>query len=325
VPGRANDTAKAGCPPSSELLVATMDDAALDQIWAVELLVEAIDQTRRECRALRRRDIWDVFRRRTLPMLLENDKPVSYTEMVERWRLRDPQHAFAVARTGVGLFLRTVRRLVGNYLGDEVSDYEDSRELSDLRGALLGPADRPPGDWSVPVAVRRLNGCAALRDAAPEKLAALLSLEDDQLPTHRFGELAAIFDHQLSAPVDSALPLDTLGRSGSLSVLAGLSRCRCHTIGELLGHEAPPMPPLVQLKEFAKQASDKPNLGLPHPVAVTLYSLTIAVALVRRHRRISRLDDDGLYACFTWSIQQGWLPSEFRPLLVQAQAELQTK
>jgi hypothetical protein len=119
----------------------------------------------------------------------------------------------------------------------------------------------------------------------------------------------------LTAPV----PLD-LGAVDA--ALAGRARAWAEgqglvlkSFGDLL-HHPNPLPELLELaKEFAKEHRTDPESPLRREVATVLYYASIAVALARCGRRITRHDDATLVQGFRWGREQPWVDEATRGLL----------
>jgi hypothetical protein len=135
-------------------------------------------------------------------------------------------------------------------------------------------------------------------------------------------ELAAIFRHQMSAPmlVDlGSFDAATATRLKSLSDAQGLL---LKSFADLFHHPAPPLELLQLVKNFAKANVDHPDSGLPGEVASALYYSSIAAALVHLNRRISQLPDADLFRGFRWLENQPWLDEKTKGLLVLAKKKL---
>src|SRR5579862_5062003 len=109
------------------------------------------------------------------------------------------------------------------------------------------------------------SSTAALKGRA-DKLAALLATGEEHGRLWRADELAAIFRHQLSAPilVDlSGFDPRTACQIKSLSEAQGLL---LKSFADLFHHPSPAKELLVLVKEFAKANMDHPESGLPAEV-----------------------------------------------------------
>lgn len=144
----------------------------------------------------------------------------------------------------------------------------------------------------------------------------------DERELWRPEEFAAIFRHQLAAPLGA--DLGGLGpRLGEK--LAGLRTPDGRpiaTFGDLLHHPAPPVALLDLVKEFAKTSRRAGQSYLPPEVATMLYYLTIAVALCRCDCCLTRLEGAALQEGFRWARAQPWADEVTRELLGRAEDRL---
>jgi hypothetical protein len=165
------------------------------------------------------------------------------------------------------------------------------------------------------------SSTAALKGRA-DKLAALLATGEERGRLWRADELAAMFRHQLSAPilVDlGSFDSRTATRIQNLSEAQGLL---LKSFGDLFHHPAPAKELLVLVKEFAKANMDHPESGLPTEITTALYYTSIAAALVHLDERISKLSDADLQNGLRWTQQQSWLDDKIRSLLADASKKL---
>ena len=88
---------------------------------------------------------------------------------------------------------------------------------------------------------------------------------------------------------------------------------------ELLEEPNPALEPLIALKDSAKRRTRE---SFPPEVALLIYYGSIAAAMVRCGRRITRLRDDDLRHGFMWAIQQPWVPQSISDLFRQAISKL---
>jgi hypothetical protein len=162
----------------------------------------------------------------------------------------------------------------------------------------------------------------AVYQSRAKKLASLMATGGERSRLWRPEELAAIFRHQMSAPmvVDlGAFDERTAQRLRRLSEAQGLL---LKSFGDLFQHPAPSVELLELVKEFAKANVDHPESGLPGEIAAALYYTSIAAALVRLDRRISQLPDGDLQIGLKRTLAQGWLDEKTRELLGQALAKV---
>lgn len=145
-------------------------------------------------------------------------------------------------------------------------------------------------------------------------LADLINLEADNSPWNA-GELASIWSHQLAAPVEFDLTYIEKKRPESLNTLHSLQGSAIANFHDLFHHPRPPIELLRSTKEFAKSSRNRPEAPLPEEIATLLYLLSIATAMIRLGRRITKLDGQGLRHAMQWALDQPWIDDETRKLL----------
>lgn len=161
-------------------------------------------------------------------------------------------------------------------------------------------------------------------NASPGKVAELLGMGGVPARVWRPQEIAAVFKHQMSAPV--AVDLDTLPSKlqEQLRFLSDAGGLLLKSFRDLFQHPSPPVELLVLVKDFAKMNLNQSASLLPNEVAAAVYYLSIAAALVRLNRRISALKDDELSTGFRLVLAQDWLDEPSRQLLDHAADKLLT-
>src|SRR5271168_3421986 len=103
-----------------------------------------------------------------------------------------------------------------------------------------------------------------------DKLASLLASGEEGARLWQPEELAAIFKHQMSAPIMvdlASFDQETASRLKNLSEAQGLL---LKSFADLFAHPAPPVELLILIKDFAKANRDQPGSGLPPEIATTL-------------------------------------------------------
>jgi len=91
------------------------------------------------------------------------------------------------------------------------------------------------------------------------------------------------------------------------------------SVRELLESLNPSIDVLVELKNVAKR---RPRNLIPPEMALLLYYGSIAAALVRCGRRITKLRDEELRDGFTWAIKQPWVPERIVEVFRQGMGRL---
>ena len=106
-----------------------------------------------------------------------------------------------------------------------------------------------------------------------------------------------------------------------LSKLGGDLNCskEIQTVRELLEHANPPIELLIRVKDLSKR---RPRDFFPPEMALLLYYGSIAAAMVRCGKRITKLRDDDLRNGFSWAIKEQWVPEEICELFRQGISQL---
>ena len=135
----------------------------------------------------------------------------------------------------------------------------------------------------------------------PRQISDILGIGADTATLWRPDELAAIFRHQMAAPV--VFDLESLGtaKARRLANLTAAQGLVLKSFADLFQHNSPPLELLQLTKDFAKRNRDQPESVLPTEIATLLYFASIAAALVHRGERITRLSNSELRGGFEWA------------------------
>ncbi len=162
------------------------------------------------------------------------------------------------------------------------------------------------------------DSSAAVFKSRAKKLATLMATSEERAKLWRPDELAAIFRHQMSAPMLVDLGSFDPRNATRLRTLSEAQGLLLKSFADLFHHPAPLIELLELVKDFAKANMDHPDSGLPDEIATTLYYTSIAAALVRLDARISQLLDADLQRGLRWTMEQAWLDAKTKELLAQA-------
>jgi hypothetical protein len=160
----------------------------------------------------------------------------------------------------------------------------------------------------------RKHEAGGLPSGLGELLALGLKAHDSWTPQ----ELEAALAEQVSAPVEFQLTALRPAEAKRLRARAEVQGLLLKNLDDLLHHAHPPLPLLVMAKDYFKANSLRPHPGLPAEVARALYYLTVAVAWLRHHTRISTLSDAQVVAALDWVRQQRWISADLRALAAEA-------
>lgn len=155
-----------------------------------------------------------------------------------------------------------------------------------------------------------------------KELAELMATGWENTRLWRPEELAAIFRHQMSAPMLVDLGSFDAPTATKLKTLSDAQGLLLKSFADLFNHPAPPLELLQLVKNFAKANVDHPESGLPGEIASALYYASIAAALVHLDTRISQLPDADLRRGFRWLQEQPWLDENTKGLLAEARKKL---
>ena len=155
-----------------------------------------------------------------------------------------------------------------------------------------------------------------------ERLAKLLEFSEENKVLWDSGELAVILRHQLDSPI--VRDLGTLPRAAAERLKRAVSArgLLLQSFAALFFPPDPPLELLVLTKQFSKAHHNNPDMGLPAEIALMLYYASIAVALLRHHERISKLDDAHMLEGLTWARDQTWVDLRMKQLFQDALTEL---
>jgi hypothetical protein len=156
----------------------------------------------------------------------------------------------------------------------------------------------------------------------PQLLAQLISLAGDRMPQWLPDDLAAMWRHQLSAPLEYDLAEAATDARTIVTQFSSASDAPLRTFGNLLRHPSPPLDLLRFTKDFAKARRAEPDAAFPQEIATALYYAAIAVALVRQHQKLTELDPQTLCQGLQWTAQRTWMDSDIRDTLNQALSEM---
>jgi len=171
-------------------------------------------------------------------------------------------------------------------------------------------------------AMSDFDSSAALTKGRARELAALIHTGDESSPLWGANELAALFHHQMSAPMLMDLGSFDPRTAEQLKTLAAGQGLLLSSFADLFNHPAPPLQLLQMVKDFAKANMDHPESGLPREIATALYYSSIAAALVRLDARISQLPDADLQRGLRKAQEQKWLDAQTKALLAGALKKL---
>jgi len=166
------------------------------------------------------------------------------------------------------------------------------------------------------------DSSSAVFKSRANKLASLLASGEERARLWRPDELAAIFRHQMSAPMVVDLGSFDSRTATKLRTVSEAQGLVLKSFSDLFHHPAPVVELLEMVKDFAKANLDQPDSALPDEIAAALYYTSIAAALVRLDTKISKLTDADLQTGLRRTMKQAWLDEKTKELLAQALAKI---
>jgi RNA polymerase sigma-70 factor (ECF subfamily) len=276
-----------------------------DLAWAMQVVLHSVRRTQAECAAKGRADVWGVFAGRVLAPL-HGQAPLSYKELAGRLGLDSGRQAANRYLIAEAMFRRNFAAVLAEYVGaDAEEEARDFRRIFAEAGAEFIEQMRSQL-WN---AVPEVSLSGSDRRLDPAALTWLLDLP------RQLGDSAALLRHLLAAPLpfdDDKADGDATDRTQGLSD-GGARAWRC--LGELLHDPQPSLELLERVKDFAKDNGTDPESPLPREVATLVYYASIAAALARGGRRISRQDEGSLRWGFEWGRDQPWVDEATRAVL----------
>jgi hypothetical protein len=129
-------------------------------------------------------------------------------------------------------------------------------------------------------------------------------------------ELAQMLEHQLNAPLaDEIARAAASTNRGSGSAAKILKETGCKTAAELLRHDAPSVPALKLLKDFAKSLMTDQADSLPRDVGRVLYVLTILRGRAVHLHEVTTLSDESITREARRCLSFIWLPESVRLMI----------
>ena len=162
------------------------------------------------------------------------------------------------------------------------------------------------------------NLIPTIRQSDPAALAQLLQPNITDHPPWDEGDLWAILQHQLAAPLAFELDDELRQQTEQTMISSGIRHDEPDCYGTLLAGHSPPVDQLRAMKNFAKACMKRQDAPLPDQVAGVIYYGSIAAALVNCSTRISQLTDDDLRTGFHWVLEKKWVDADVRTLIEAA-------
>ncbi|HOW73036.1 MAG TPA: hypothetical protein PKY77_20765 [Phycisphaerae bacterium] len=116
------------------------DSSSFNVVWVQQVLKETLVRMQRQCRMGRQAQLWTVFEQRILQPMLEDAEPTDYETLARTLGYHSASQARNTLTTAKRMFVRVLRKVVGEYTqGEEqiASEIEELRETLIKAGAPL--------------------------------------------------------------------------------------------------------------------------------------------------------------------------------------------
>jgi hypothetical protein len=154
--------------------------------------------------------------------------------------------------------------------------------------------------------------------SGPAGLAKILEQDQDNAALWGSGEMTAMWQHQLRAPVEADL---SNVPSVNLSALRQNKETQSFlekSFENLLHHVRPPLPLLKATKDFAKQTFKEAEDAQLKEIAAALYYATYAAGLIFHKQRLGGMKRRELVGGFDWAIGRTWIDETSKKLISDA-------
>jgi DNA-directed RNA polymerase specialized sigma24 family protein len=305
--------------------------------WAREIMRQALETMRTECRKKKQDDLWAVFKRRRLRTLRDGSEIESLVATADALK----------RKFGVTLMIqkvsnlqssgdRKLRRHVRNVLSEYCRNKEEiDHELETFIRCFAATGSLLPGSQATDTPTTTFNTRGFMNDLKPtvsslnsSALATLFHLGRQTNPRSPEA-LQESLDHLLTIPFENAvnqLPMELAKRlrqhAASLGLVKHAPETGISTFGDLLRHPQPPIEMLKFAKEFGKAAIVHGKTEWPKRVCEVLYYGSYAAGLARRGKQIGKLSKSDLQEGLTKIAGRAWIGREIRILCEQAAAQL---
>ena len=304
-------------------------EQAFNVQWARQIVRGALCLMESQCEREGRPDILHVFEARVWRPAVDGLKPIGCDVLAEELDL-PVGVVYGLATTAKRKYERCLRSVVADYCEDAA---EVTQEIADLRAALAeaGPEHgipfRPSSLGRVPASSAAAVGgretkqdssavsteaSAKIDSTSPRLLASLM--DPSPSPVWSEEELGEVLQRQMSASLRTLLGGHDPGPEEETGAVHPLQGRPIESLADLLHDPNPPVDLVQSTKDVAKTNRDDPQTLLPPEVATVIYYVSIAVALARCGKRITRLDDQVLRSGFRWVEAQRWVDGPTREL-----------
>jgi len=154
--------------------------------------------------------------------------------------------------------------------------------------------------------------------SGPAGLAKILEQNQEDAALWRSGEMRAMWQHQLRAPIEADLSGVPAANISSLRRDPATESFLEKSFENLLRDGRPPLPLLKATKDFAKQTFKEAEDAQLKEIAAALYYSSYAAGLVSHNQRLGGMHRNELVGGFDWVLGRDWVDEETKKLILQA-------
>lgn len=170
--------------------------------------------------------------------------------------------------------------------------------------------------------VHEFDSTSAVNGSDAARLLRLLDVNENTSINWQWADVEAMFQHQLSAPLDFDLSGEVAHGATTVAALKELTvagHAGIKTFGTLFLHDEPPVGLLKLSKDFFKRtAKAHPKDSDEHQVAYMCYLLSVIVARLRQRKRLTNLKDSEFLPGIEWALKQDWAGKTIHKVLSEA-------
>jgi DNA-directed RNA polymerase specialized sigma24 family protein len=287
---------------------------AFDVSRAQLVLARSLSRMHDECREKDNQHIWGVFAWRILVPAMTDRPPLDYESLVERFGFESPEQASNALVSAK----RHIKRVVCSVL-EQFPDCEDlDAELASVHSILKSPGalDVNVVSQALPEFVAEMKRELDLDlDQQPSgSWATVLERSDDENEAWSMEDLASIWRHQLTQPVNCLLGSSATCNSMETGAPERDNEQAAPTLQNVLFDDDPSFETLERLKKLGRNRLKQKSNRLPGQIAWAIYIACIAAALPRWRNEITDLSDQELRTNLEMASTCSWLDSKTRSL-----------
>ena len=119
-----------------QVICASELESQFNEVWARQVLAEALTRMEQECRRNDRPDVWFIFEGRVVKPAIEDTPPLSYEEIIQHCGCVSPIQASNLLITAKRMFARILKEVVGDTVAEPRLVQEEIKALRKIFSSL---------------------------------------------------------------------------------------------------------------------------------------------------------------------------------------------